>query len=279
MAKWDKIGSVGKISDRRGMSGGLLGGGAGILGVIITLALGYFGFNVDPGLVNQVISTVDESGSQSQSAEFAGEDEYEQFAGAVLGSANDYWSQTLASSSTPYREPTLVLFRDATRSGCGVAASNYGPHYCPSDETIYIDERFFDQLERQLGAQGGDTAEAYVIAHEVGHHVQKVIGTMNEVQSSPNYRQTGDDSLSVRLELQADCYAGLWAYSLKDRNIFEPGDIEEAMDAAATVGDDNIQKQSGGSVNPESWTHGSSEDRKAAFDRGYSSGDFNQCSL
>lgn len=274
MALWDKLGTRGNISDRRGLGGGL-GAGAGLLGVVITLALGYYGINVDPNLVNQVIGSVDTSETRQQPAEFAGEDEYERFASAVLGSTDNFW----ASKISQYPEPTLVLFRDATRSGCGVATTNVGPHYCPADSTIYLDERFFDVLTSQLGAQGGDTAQAYVIAHEVGHHVQNVTGTMQQVQSNSQYRQTGDNSLSVRLELQADCYAGLWANSLRDEGVFEPGDIEEAIDAAAAVGDDHIQDQSGLDINPETWTHGSSRQRVNAFKAGFETGDISRCRL
>ena len=274
MAFWDKLGTSGNVADRRGTSSGLLGG-AGIVGMIVTLALGYYGINVDPNLVNQVIGTFDTSENRPQDPEFAGEDEYERFASAVIGSTDEYWGNKINN----YREPTLVLFRDSTRSGCGVATTNVGPHYCPADETIYLDERFFEVLSSQLGAKGGDTAQAYVMAHEVGHHVQNVTGTMSQVQNDPNYRKTGDNSLSVRLELQADCYAGLWANTLREDGIFEPGDIEEAIDAAAAVGDDHIQGQSGLDINPETWTHGSSKQRVDAFKTGYETGDVTRCAL
>lgn len=278
MARWDKIGSKGKISDRRGTRAAGLGGGATLIGIVAFFGLQYLGINVDPSTINQVISQT-QSTSQEQSAEFAGEDNYERFASAVLGSTNDYWSATLPDVNATYTEPTLVLFRDATRSGCGTATTQVGPHYCPPDSTIYLDERFFEVLVDKLGAKGGDTAQAYVIAHEVGHHVQNVIGTMDKVQSDPDYRKTGDNSLSVRLELQADCYAGLWANSLRDQDIFEKGDIDEAIDAAGAVGDDRIQQNTQGSINPETWTHGSSKARKGSFTKGYESGKISQCSL
>lgn len=276
MARWDKLGGRGNVEDRRG-AGVALGGGAAIVGVIITLALNYFGINVDPALVDLVINTT-QSGQQ-ESGEFAGEDPYEQFASLVLGSTDEYWQQELQPQGVVYKKPRLVLFRDATQSGCGMATLQVGPHYCPADQTIYLDERFFDVLSQELGAQGGETAQAYVIAHEVGHHVQQVNGTMDRAMNDPSYQQTGENSLSVRLELQADCYAGLWAHAVNQQGIFEPGDIDQAIDAAEKIGDDYIQSRTNGSINPETWTHGSSAERKAAFERGFSSGDYGVCRL
>lgn len=276
MARWDKLGGRGNVEDRRGV-GMAIGGGAGVIGIIIVLALNYFGINIDPSLVTEVVDRMQPA--QQESGEFAGEDAYELFASRVLGSADEYWQQELGSRDIQYAAPRLVLFRDATRSACGMATLQVGPHYCPADQTIYLDERFFDILKQQLGAKGGETAQAYVIAHEVGHHVQQVTGDMSRVMSDPGYRQSGDNSLSVRLELQADCYAGLWAYAVDAQGVFEAGDIDQAIDAAEKVGDDYLQSRSGGSINPETWTHGSSEDRKAAFNNGYTYGDFERCSL
>ena len=276
MARWDKLGGIGNIEDRRG-AGAVLGGGVTVAGVIIALALNYFGINVDPALVDRVINTT--QSNQQESGEFAGEDPYEQFVSRVLGSTDEYWQQELQSRGVSYPKPRLVLFREATQSQCGMATLQVGPHYCPPDQTIYLDERFFDVLISELDAQGGETAQAYVIAHEVGHHVQQVNGTMARVMNDPGYRQTGENSLSVRLELQADCYAGLWAYAVNEQGIFEQGDIDQAIDAAEKVGDDYIQSQTGQSVNPETWTHGSSAERKAAFQKGFSSGSYEQCRL
>lgn len=279
MAFWDNLGGGGDIEDRRGL--GVFGLGGGIVAVIIVMALGYFGINIDQTLVEELLvstgisETVD---NKDQPAEFQGADSYEVFASNVLGSSNRYWRTAIDNQAT-YSEPRLVLFRDATRSGCGVATSEIGPHYCPTDQTIYLDETFFDVLAKQLGGSNGDVAQAYVIAHEVGHHVQNVSGTMAKVQSDPSYRQTGDNSLSVRLELQADCYAGLWAHSIKNQGVFESeSEIKEALDAAAAVGDDRVQSTSG-SVNPETWTHGSSQQRVDAFNRGWTSGQLSQCVL
>lgn len=167
-----------------------------------------------------------------------------------LGQNNDMWAQIFAENNRSYT-PTLVLFRQATTSSCGTATSQVGPHYCPLDQTIYLDETFFDELRNRFGAQGGDVAEAYVISHEVGHHAQNELGIMNQVNN------TGDNKASIQLELQADCFAGLWAHSIRDLGVFGPGEIREAMDAAATVGDDRIQERVTGYINPESWTHGS----------------------
>lgn len=282
MAFWDKLGRSGDIEDRRGTGSPLpFGLSPGVLTSGAVLILGLFGLNVDPALVEQVIQLSGASSSQQsdQSAEFKGVDDYEAFASSVLGSTNDYWSSVLKNTATPYSNPKLVLFRDSTRSGCGIATSDVGPHYCPADQTIYLDETFFDVLKEQLGGSNGDVAQAYVIAHEVGHHVQNKTGIMASVQNDPAYQATGQNTLSVRLELQADCYAGLWAHSIKDKGVFENDqEINEALDAAAAVGDDRIQASSG-SVNPETWTHGSAEQRTAAFKAGWTSGDTNRCSL
>ena len=274
MARWDKITSVGNVVDRRGVGGALVGGG-GVLAVIITLALGYFGISVPQSTVEEVISQIDSLQSQTveesdQPVEFRGEDEYEVFASKVLGSSNDVWARVFSSNSKSYEEPRLVLFRDVTRSGCGIASSQIGPHYCPADSTIYLDETFFDELGRRFGSSTGEVAQAYVIAHEVGHHVQNQLGAL------AGSNRSNEDS--IQTELQADCYAGIWAYSQAKNNVFETGEIEQAMSAAAAVGDDNIQQTIEGRVNPENWTHGSSEQRVNAFTVGYESGDPSRCS-
>lgn len=271
MALWDKIGSAGNVEDRRG-TGLALGGGVGLAGVAIYLVLSLLGVNIDPGLINQVLPQ-----QTNDNSEFAGEDNYEVFASRVLGSTNDFWTEVFRSQGKTYQDPKLVLFRSATQSGCGFASSEVGPHYCPRDTTIYLDETFFAVMEQQFGASTGDVAQAYVIAHEAGHHAQYLLGIMERVQNDPAYQRTGENSLSVRLELQADCFAGLWASSLKDRGVFEPNEISEAISAASAVGDDRIQQTTTGSINPETWTHGSSEDRVNAFNAGYDSGKFATC--
>jgi len=280
MALWDKLGGGGNIEDRRGMGASFFGLGGGIAATVIALVLGYFGISADPALVEQLLSVsgLATQSESSQSAEFKGVDSYETFASNVIGSTDRFWTAAL-NGQAAYTKPRLVLFRDATQSDCGAATSDVGPHYCPVDQTIYLDETFFDVLTERYGGSKGDVAQAYVMAHEVGHHVQKVTGTMEKVQSDPRYQQTGSNSLSVRLELQADCYAGLWAHSIKGAGVFESDqEIKEAIDAASAVGDDRIQSTTG-SVNPETWTHGSSEQRVEAFNRGWTSGQLSQCTL
>lgn len=271
MALWDKLGSAGNVVDRRGL-GGAVGGGIGIAGVVIALALNYFGIAVDPGTVTNVLGQLNQGSVQRQDGvqpeEFRGEDSYEQFASTILGSTNETWRDIFSQNGETYPEPTLVLFRDGTQSACGGAVSQVGPHYCPADQTIYLDETFFDQL-KALGGSNDDVAQAYVIAHEVGHHVQNVTGGLGGRSNAE----------SVSTELQADCYAGLWANSIKHLGVFENGEIQEAISAAAAVGDDRIQQQSGQRVNPESWTHGSSEQRVGAFTTGYQTGNVSSCSF
>lgn len=275
MPRWDRIGSRGNVEDRRGLGGGaMFAGGGGILAVVVALALNYFGLQVDPGTVQQVIEQVDSLQSRQvdqsqQPAEFRGEDDYEVFVSKVLGSSNDVWAEVFRANNKTYEEPRLVLFRGSTRSGCGVAASQFGPHYCPADNTIYLDETFFDELGRRYGSDTGEVAQAYVIAHEVGHHVQNQLGALGRE------RQSNDHSIAT--ELQADCYAGVWAYSQAESNIFGDTEIEQALSAAAAVGDDNIQQRSGQRVNSETWTHGSSEQRVNAFKTGYRTGDPARC--
>ena len=270
MALWDKIGSRGNVEDRRGAGPAVVvGGGLGVTGLIIVLLVNVLG----GGNVEDVLTQLQDIQVETapyNAKDFEGEDSYEVFASKVLGSANDMWSRVFRDSGLVYQEPKLVLFRGITESQCGGASSQVGPHYCPVDQTIYLDETFFDELKRRFGAKGGDVAEAYVMAHEVGHHVQNELHILAEDRSNEE---------SVRTELQADCFAGLWAYSLKDLHVFEPGEIEEAMDAAAAVGDDRIQATVTGRVSPESWTHGSSEERVSALREGYESGSVKRCGV
>ncbi len=269
MALWDKIISRGNVEDRRGLSPASLGGGLGIGGIALVLAFTY----LTGGDLSDVLTQIDPAAltqqqSQEDTSQFAGEDEYEVFASSVVGSSNDVWNRIFSSEGKTYNPPKLVLFRNLTESGCGNASSQVGPHYCTLDSTIYLDETFFEELTTRLGAQGGDVAEAYVIAHEVGHHVQNELGTNGGVSSSED---------SINLELQADCFAGIWANSLRDKSVFEAGEIGEAMDAAEAVGDDRIQEKVTGQVNPESWTHGSSEQRVNWFTKGFEAGSLSSC--
>ena len=267
MADWGKIISRGNVEDRRG--GALaFGGGIGVVGVVATLLFSFL--SGAPINVNDVLGQLQTAVPQHSltTKDFEGADSYETFASTVLGSNNEVWSGILnQQSDKPYTEPRLVLFRSATQSGCGVATAQVGPHYCPADQTIYIDETFFDELQNRFKAKGGDVAEAYVIAHEVGHHVQHKLGIMDQVANSGNSNEQ-----SIKLELQADCFAGVWAHAVSNLGVFEPGEINEAIDAAASVGDDRIQSAVQGQINPETWTHGSSKQRVDWFNRGLENG-------
>ena len=196
----------------------------------------------------------------------------------MLAETEDTWNRILPQIGEQYREPKLVLFSGGAQSGCGFAQSAVGPFYCPADEKVYIDLSFFDELSRRFGAPG-DFAQAYVIAHEVGHHVQTVLGIEEQVrQARANMSESEGNALSVRVELQADCFSGVWAHDAHQKSgLLEPGDIEEALGAASAVGDDTLQKQAGGRVVPDSFTHGSSEQRTRWFETGYRSGNIEDC--
>lgn len=266
------------VEDQRGVrvSRGVVGGGIGT--VILVLVALYFG--VDPSLLlNQ--GTIREgsapTGSVSQERP-AEENRMAKFVSVVLADTEDTWHEIFRQSGKTYREPKLVLFTGAVDSACGFAQSAMGPFYCPQDSKVYIDLQFYRDLKTRFHAPG-EFAQAYVIAHEIGHHVQNLLGTSGKVSAM----QQGADkvkanNLSVRLELQADCYAGIWAYHAdRSRKIVEEGDIEAALRAASSLGDDRIQKQSQGHIVPESFTHGSSEQRVRWFKQGIKTGDFAQC--
>lgn len=281
MALWDKIGSSGDVEDRRGMgSGGIAITSIG--GLILFLAFAFLGGGTgqNGSVLEQILGQVAEQQptTTSQPTEFQGADQYETFTKKVLGSNNDTWQAILAVQGVEYTPPKLVLFRDLTQSACGAASSAVGPHYCPYDQTIYMDETFFDELQRRFGGSSGDVAQAYVISHEVGHHVQNVTGTMEQVAAAQQDDPGAANELSVRLELQADCYAGIWARSLSQLGVFESSDeIKEALSAAAAVGDDRIQEATQGRSNPETWTHGSSAQRTQWFTAGYNTGKLTSC--
>lgn len=267
--------------------GGLLGGSqsggsrkgcstGGIIGLIIMGVIAWK-LGIDPmqfiGLLGGDGSfTTGLSGQDyTPSAE---EEETAQFVAVVLAETEDVWTKVFAGMGREYRKPTLVLYSGYTSSGCGAAQSSTGPFYCPSDEKIYVDLSFFNEMETQFKA-GGDFAYAYVLAHEVGHHVQKLLGTLDKVNSErAQTSEKRSNELSVRIELQADFYAGIWAYHTK--KILDEGDIDEALNAAEAVGDDRLQKQAQGYVVPDSFTHGTSEQRHKWFYRGYTTGDMNQ---
>lgn len=281
MARWNRLGTSGNVDDRRGMGRGVATiGGLGGVGLVVFLLISVFtGGSGDLGQVlNQLSPSQQPASSGVQPEEFQGADDYEVFVSTVLGSTDDLWNDIFAANDLAYAEPTLVLFRDSTSSACGGAYSAVGPHYCPPDATIYLDESFFDELQTRFGAEGGDVAEAYVIAHEVGHHVQNRLGIMDDVrQAQSGVSSEEANALSVNLELQADCFAGVWANSIRDAGVFLPGEIKEAVDAAAAVGDDRIQEAVQGEIRPENWTHGSSAQRVEWFTRGFDSGNPSDC--
>ncbi len=261
------------VEDRRGLGGRA---GMGIGGTVVLLVLSLiFGrdFIGESGVQPGVTSTANGGLSAADSAR---EEPQVVFVGQVLDDAQKTWAQVLPKYGTPYRDAKLVLFRDATETGCGVGQSAMGPFYCPLDEKVYIDLGFYDELQKRLGASG-DFAQAYVIAHELGHHVQHLLGTDEQVRRAQQSDPGTANQYSVRLELQADCFAGVWGRSTEQRNLLSEGDIEEGMNAAASVGDDRILKKAGRSANADSFTHGSSAQRVSWFKKGYDSGDPRAC--
>ena len=260
------------IEDRRGMSRGGMAIGGGLGGIVLIILALLFG--ADPRqFLEQVPDTGQVPGQQSRPVN-PEEEELKQFVATVLASTEDVWHEQFRLIGRQYREPTLQLFTDRAESACGVAGSSVGPFYCPGDQKIYIDLSFFRELHQRFRAPG-DFAQAYVIAHEVGHHVQNLLGTMDQVNSVRG-RSSRNNELSVRLELQADFYAGLWAHYAQRKGVVEPGDFEEALGAASAVGDDRLQRETQGYVVPDSFTHGSSAQRVEWFRRGFESGDIRQ---
>jgi predicted metalloprotease len=276
MANWGNIGSRGNVEDRRSMAPVALGG-LSLTGVVIVMLFNFLAGGDVTDVLSQLQNIPIEQQQTLDTKQFEGEDSYEVFASTVLGSNNDMWKNVFNQMNRTYEEPKLVLFRTSTSSACGGATSEVGPHYCSQDKTIYLDETFFDELKNRFGAKGGDVAEAYVMAHEVGHHAQEELGILDDVHGAEDSDPENANALSVRLELQADCFAGLWVNSIKHLNVIQPGEIDEAMDAAAAVGDDRIQKKATGRITPETWTHGSAAQRVASFNKGYDSGSLASC--
>jgi uncharacterized protein len=271
--KWTPGNMSRNVEDRRGMRMGP--GGFGIGGGLILLVLSLvFGRNFfeEAG----PLTTQESSGEVAPVNESAEEKERRLFVSFVLDDVQAYWAQELPKHNAQYQDAKLVLFRDAVQSGCGVAQSASGPFYCPLDQKAYIDLGFYDELQQKFGANG-DFAQAYVLAHELGHHVQNLLGTAGRVRQMQEQRPGAANDLSVRLELQADCYAGVWGHSTNQRQILDKGDPEEALNAASAIGDDRIQSEMTGQVRPESFTHGSSQQRLNWFKRGFTSGDPRNC--
>jgi predicted metalloprotease len=250
-------------------------GGCGLLVLVVISLL----FGINPleflGMLQQQAPAPQQQQAPGQAP--PANDPQSEFVRAVLGDQEDTWTRLFQEMGGQYQPPRLILFRDAVQSACGFANAAVGPFYCPRDSQVYLDLGFFDDLSRRFGAPG-DFANAYVIAHEVGHHVQNLTGISEKVlQQRSQVDQESANELSVRQELQADCFAGVWGYYARQRNVLEPGDVDEALNAAAQIGDDRMQMQSKGYVSPESFTHGSSEQRARWFRTGLESGDVNRC--
>jgi predicted metalloprotease len=255
----------GNVIDRRGSGGKVaLGGGAALIVAVVAML-----FGVDPGVVMDNMN----AGAPTNDMETPANpnDPSAIFVSKVLATTEDAWTEQLGKYNTTYREPELVLFRGAVQSACGNATAAVGPFYCPPDKRAYLDLDFFDTMEKQLGA-AGDFAQAYVIAHEIGHHIQNLAGTSDNIS-----RRTGAESDAVRLELQADCYAGVWGAYAQKKGILEIGDVDEAMRAAQAIGDDTLQRKGRGRVTPETFSHGTSAQRARWFKRGLESGDMHSC--
>jgi uncharacterized protein len=271
--KWDPDHESRDVIDERGRGGG--GGGMGLLGPLLSIGsrFGIGGMVVAAALYfgAQFLFSAPArvSGGDAQSTT-RGDDTRARFVGFVLDDVQATWTELFAAQGAQYRHAKLVLYTDQTRTACGFGSAAMGPFYCPNDERVFVDLGFFDELAQRLGAPG-DFAQAYVIAHEVGHHVQHQRG------EDRGDRSEGATGGSVRVELQADCYAGIWARASKQRNLLEQGDIEEALGAAAAVGDDRLQRSASGTVNPEKWTHGASKARAQWFRRGLEQGTFEAC--
>lgn len=287
--KWKRRRRSDDLIDKRGESGrgGQMGtipiplgaiakfGWPGLILVAIVFFLNFCGGTGVDGGVDTLEPVPREPGSEPLQEAVDPDAELVDFMSFVLDDVQNEWSELFRISGLEYSRAELVVFDDFTQSACGGAAEAVGPHYCPSDQRVYLDLAFFRELSERYGAKG-DYAQAYVLAHEIGHHVQNLLGTMDEVQLSQTSGEEAND-LSIRLELQADCFAGVWAYSTFQRDLLESGDLEEALNAAAAVGDDRIQEAATGRVTPETWTHGSSEQRMEWFQQGFDEGNPQSC--
>ncbi len=278
--RWEGQRESNNVEDRRGMSPARVGGvgGLGIGGIILVLAVSYFTGTNPLTLLNMLdgVQNMTESSAPSEQGRIgAPSDQLGKFASVVLADTETTWTGLLGQR---YENPRMVLFSGAVQSACGTAASAVGPFYCPGDHKLYLDLSFFDEMSQRLGAPG-DFAQAYVIAHEVGHHVQNLMGIAAKVHRLQRQgSETEGNALSVRMELQADCFAGVWGHHAnRDRNLIEPGDFEAGLRAASAIGDDRLQKMSRGHVQPESWTHGSSEQRMTWLRKGLETGDPKAC--
>lgn len=277
--RWEDQRRSGNVEDRRGMRvpGGAAGGGIGTIVIVLLIS---WVTGVNPMTLFQVVGGLGGGGSapvQEAPTGAPSNDPQAEFAAVVLADTEDTWSRVFQQAGERYQPPTLVLFSDAVQSACGTNSAAVGPFYCPADQKVYIDLSFFRELDQKFGAPG-DFAQAYVIAHEVGHHLQTLLGVSEKVMQM---RQRGSEAdanrLSVMQELQADCFAGVWGHHANRKSLLEAGDVEEGMQAAAAIGDDVMQRRAQGRVSPESWTHGSSQQRAEWLRRGLSQGTIDAC--
>ncbi|MDB5889538.1 MAG: putative protein of unknown function, zinc metallopeptidase [Polaromonas sp.] len=282
--KWEGNRESSNVDDRRSMGGGgggMLGGRSIGVGTIVVALVGGWIFGINPLTILSMLSGGTPAAVQQQQGpaqQPPADDRMAKFVSTVLADTEDVWKTVFTKSGATYQEPQLVLFRGQTATACGRGQAAMGPFYCPADRKVYIDLAFYETLSRQLGAPG-DFAQAYVIAHEVGHHVQNLLGISGKMDEMRGRVSKADyNVLSVKLELQADCFAGVWAHNAQNaRQILEQGDVEEAMNAAARIGDDALQRSSGGAVVPESFTHGTSAQRQRWFNTGLSTGSVKAC--
>ncbi|MBR5734687.1 MAG: neutral zinc metallopeptidase [Desulfovibrionaceae bacterium] len=276
--RWRHLEESSNVEDRRGQSRGMMPGGkaGGVLLLLVVMVAGYYGVDLTPLLNN---STILAPGGQSQPyTPTAEEQELASFTKRMLKSTEDTWQTIFRQHGANYTPPKMVLYSGTTQTACGYGQSAMGPFYCPADSTVYLDLSFYKDMVTKLGG-GGDFALGYVLAHEVGHHVQNQTGIAKQVrQAQSQTTQTGANKLSVKMELQADCYAGVWGRYMQERGtVLEQGDLEKALRTATAIGDDRLQRQSQGRVVPDSFTHGTSEQRYGWFKRGFDTGDINQC--
>ncbi|MHB8948137.1 MAG: KPN_02809 family neutral zinc metallopeptidase [Rhodoferax sp.] len=280
--KWEGNRKSDNVEDRRSSGGGLLGGRSIGIGTIVIALVGGWALGISPITILNLLSGGGDPSAQVQSQSPAqqppADDRMAAFVSTVLADTEDVWKDLFAQSGASYQEPRLVLFRGSTQTACGQGQAAMGPFYCPADQRVYIDLGFYETLQNKLGAPG-DFAQAYVIAHEVGHHVQNQLGISAKMDQMRGRVSTSDyNTLSVKMELQADCFAGVWAHHAQNaRQILEQGDVEEAMNAAAKIGDDALQRAGGGAVVPESFTHGTSAQRQRWFDAGLKNGGIKAC--
>lgn len=287
--RWQGRRQSDNIEDRRSAGGRIPGGSAGgpriplprgkagLVVVVIVVVAGFYGIDLTGLVTGDPVSTGQTTSQQRPAQNSAQEQKQAEFTGVMLAETEAVWGQKFSQMNRQYREPKLVLYRGATPTGCGAGQAVMGPFYCPADQKVYIDLSFYDDMRTKLGA-GGDFAQGYVVAHEVGHHVQHLLGIDRQVRErQQRSSQKEANRLSVKMELQADCFAGIWGHEMEKAGILENGDLENALNAAQAIGDDRLQKQSQGRVIPDSFTHGTSAQRYEWFKRGFDSGNIAQC--